>query len=164
MNTYDKVMKLLTVENEDINFSEKEHVDEGYGMNVAMIHGVQEKYGAKALVLKMQYAAAGKNPAFCLAVLSFTHKIDTDYVKTHFNAKKVSFASWEESEQITQCMPGAIPPFSFKQTFPVLIDEKMQEVPQLFFNAGRLDRSICMKTADYFRIAKKKKFVITKLS
>src|SRR5262245_4433422 len=119
MSIYDKLITLLQENN--IEFSEKEHVNEGYGTNVAQIHGMEEKFGAKAMVLKLKYhgfKTTGEKdiavkPEYCLAVLSFADKIDANKIAKYFGAQKASFASRDESRKITECEPGSIPPLSF---------------------------------------------------
>ena len=65
-----------------------------------------------------------------------------------------SIAPREKAEALTGCVIGAIPPFSFNDQLILLADPLIQENEEVVFNAGRLDRSIFMKSVDYFRIAK----------
>lgn len=158
MSIYEKIKEVFKTKN--IEFSEKEHNDEGHGVNIAQIHEIDEKFGAKALVLKLKYHDdksknqndMTKKPEYCLAILSFADKIDTNQITKYFGAKKAPFASRDESKQITECEPGAIPPFSFNISLPVIIDNQISTFPKIFFNAGRLDRSICMNIEDYLMV------------
>ena len=63
-------------------------------------------------------------------------------------------AAREKAQELTGCVIGAIPPFSFHEQLQVLADPLIQQNEEVVFNAGRLDRSIFMKLADYLRIAK----------
>ena len=77
-----------------------------------------------------------------------------ELIKNHFNADGVAFASRDKAQELTGCVIGAIPPFSFNDQLQVLADSLIQENEEVVFNAGRLDRSIFMKLEDYLRIAK----------
>ncbi len=145
-SVYEQVKDLLA--EKQINFSEKEHKNEGYGTNVAQIHGVKnesEAWGAKALVVKLK-----KPDSFCLAVIPFHKKLDTKALQKMLGAKSVSFANAEESKAMTECEPGSIPPFSFNSKLSLVVDESLKTIPDLYFNIGRLDRSIRIKADAYF--------------
>ncbi|RPJ28152.1 MAG: YbaK/prolyl-tRNA synthetase associated domain-containing protein, partial [Chloroflexi bacterium] len=75
-------------------------------------------------------------------------------IKRHFQADSVAFAARDKAQELTGCVIGAIPPFSFSDQLQVLADPLIQENEEVVFNAGRLDRSIFMKLDDYLRIAK----------
>ena len=59
----------------------------------------------------------------------------------------------EKAQELTGCVIGAIPPFSFSDQLQLLADPLIQQNDEVVFNAGRLDRSIMMKLRDYIRIA-----------
>jgi Ala-tRNA(Pro) deacylase len=74
-------------------------------------------------------------------------------IQSIFNGTDASVAPREKAEALTGCVVGAIPPFSFNDQLVLLADPMVQENEEVVFNAGRLDRSIFMKSTDYFRIA-----------
>jgi Ala-tRNA(Pro) deacylase len=88
--------------------------------------------------------------------------VDFNAVKKYFNADSVAFAQREKAQELTGCVIGAIPPFSFSveitgagsDPLQLLADPLIQNNDEVVFNAGRLDRSIMMKLSDYIRIAK----------
>jgi Ala-tRNA(Pro) deacylase len=80
-------------------------------------------------------------------------RIDFDGIRHYFEAESVAFASRERAQELTGCVIGAIPPFSFNDGLQVLADPLIRENDEVVFNAGRLDRSIFMKIDDYIRIA-----------
>ena len=81
---------------------------------------------------------------------------DLSAIQSIFNGTDASIAPREKAEALTGCVIGAIPPFSFNDPLIVLADPLIQENGEVVFNAGRLDRSIFMRSVDYFRIAKPK--------
>ena len=57
-------------------------------------------------------------------------------------------------DDLTQCVFGAIPPFSFHPSLKLVADPLLFErFDELAFNAGTLERSIILNTQDYKRIA-----------
>ncbi|WP_199562455.1 hypothetical protein [Micromonospora deserti] len=44
-------------------------------------------------------------------------------------------------------------PFSYHPDLELIADPTLLRVPELFFNAARLDRSIALATDDYLRLA-----------
>ena len=49
---------------------------------------------------------------------------------------------------------GAVPPFSLNPGLSVVVDEDLLANDTLFFNAGRLDRSMELDTKDWIAVAK----------
>jgi len=55
----------------------------------------------------------------------------------------------------TGCVMGSVPPFSFNPQVRLVVDPALVErFGEIAFNAGRLDRSIVLDSADYVRIAR----------
>ena len=69
-------------------------------------------------------------------------------------AQKGRFSPADEATEMTGCVMGAVPPFSFREDLAVFVDPACKENEEVVFNAGRLDRSIFIKFADYERITK----------
>ncbi|WP_286364750.1 YbaK/EbsC family protein, partial [Citrobacter sp. wls758] len=59
-----------------------------------------------------------------------------------------------EVDALTGCVFGAIPPFSFHPNLKLVADPLLFErFNEIAFNAGVLEKSVIMDTADYLRIA-----------
>src|SRR5512134_2905939 len=129
-----------------------EHEHEGRTEMIAKIRGNRIEQSIKSIV--MQVRLKRKENIYCLANVPGDCRIDFDGIKDHFQADSVAFASRDKAQELTGCVIGAIPPFSFSDQLQVLADPRIQENDEVVFNAGRLDRSIFMKLEDYFRIAK----------
>jgi Ala-tRNA(Pro) deacylase len=127
-----------------------EHEAEGRTEFITQIRGNDLKQALKSLVL--QARLNGRENIYCLANVPGDCRVDMAGVKAHFNADSVAIAQREIAEALTGCPIGAIPPFSFSGQLQVLADPLILENDEIVFNAGRLDRSIFMKRADYVRI------------
>ena len=128
-----------------------EHEPEGRTEMIAQIRGNRIEQSIKSIVIQ---ARRKKENVYCLANVPGDCRIDLAGIKNHFNADSVAFAARDKAQELTGCMIGAIPPFSFSDQLQVLADPLIQGNEEVVFNAGRLDRSIFMKLKDYMRIAK----------
>ena len=129
-----------------------EHEAEGRTEVIAKIRGNRIEQSIKSIVVQVRLTK--KENIYCLANVPGDCRIDFKGIKQHFNADSVAFAAKEKAQELTGCVIGAIPPFSFNEQLQVLADPLIQENEEVVFNAGRLDRSIFMKLDDYIRIAK----------
>ena len=129
-----------------------EHEAEGRTDVIAKIRGNRIEQSIKSIVVQVRITK--KENIYCLANVPGDCRIDFDGIKKHFNADSVAFAAREKAQELTGCVIGAIPPFSFNDQLPVLADPLIQQNEEVVFNAGRLDRSIFIRLDDYIRIAK----------
>jgi len=129
-----------------------EHEPEGRTEMIAKIRGNRIEQSIKSIVVQVRLNR--KENIYCLVNVPGDCRIDFDGIKNHFNADSVAFASRDRAQELTGCVIGAIPPFSFSDQLQVLADPLIQENEEVVFNAGRLDRSIFMKLDDYIRIAR----------
>lgn len=130
-----------------------EHVAEGRSEQIAAIRGNRPEQAAKAMVLQVKGGGAGTRHV--LAILSGNRKVDFAAVAEAMGGRKASFAAPEDAGRLTGCAMGAVPPFSFDAAaLSLLVDPDLLENDRLFFNAGRLDRSMELSTEDWLRIAK----------
>ena len=129
-----------------------EHEAEGRTLQIAQIRGNRPEQAIKSIVVQVRLGK--KDSRYYLANVPGDCRIDLNALKTLFDAEGVAFASREKAEALTGCVIGAIPPFSFSDQLPVLADPLIFENEEVVFNAGRLDRSIFMKSADYLRVGR----------
>jgi Ala-tRNA(Pro) deacylase len=128
-----------------------EHEPEGRTEVIAKIRGNKIQQSIKSMVLQVRLKP--KENIYCLANIPGDCRVDFGGVKNHFSADSVAFAQKEKAQELTGCIIGAIPPFSFNERLILLADPLIRENEEVVFNAGRLDRSILMKLSDYIRIA-----------
>ncbi len=140
------------LDREGATYSVIEHEAEGRTEIIAKIRGNKIQQSIKSMVLQIRLTR--KENIYCLANVPGDCRIDLDGVRNYFNADSVAFAKREKAQELTGCVIGAIPPFSFNDQLQLLADPLIQENEEVVFNAGRLDRSIMMKLSDYLRIAK----------
>lgn len=146
---FDRLVAALSAA--DARFRVIEHAPEGRSDLISAIRGNRPEQAAKAMVLSVRVPNAGRRHA--LAVLSGDRKVDFDAVAAALGGKKASFAPPEDARALTGCEMGAVPPFSSGAGLVLLADPDLLRNATLFFNAGRLDRSIEIDTADWVRVA-----------
>ena len=129
-----------------------EHEPQGRTELIARIRGNRIEQSIKSIVIQVRLNK--RENIYCLANVPGDCRIDFDGLKDHFQADSVAFASRDKAQELTGCVIGAIPPFSFDDQLLVLADPLIRENEEVVFNAGRLDRSIFMRLDDYLRVAK----------
>jgi Ala-tRNA(Pro) deacylase len=140
------------LDHEGASYRVIEHEPEGRTDVIAKIRGNKIQQSIKSMVLQVRLKP--KENIYCLANVPGDCRVDFEGVKKHFQADNVAFAQKEKAQELTDCVIGAIPPFSFNDRLILLADPLIQENEEVVFNAGRLDRSIMMKLSDYMRIAR----------
>ncbi|MFA9487887.1 MULTISPECIES: YbaK/prolyl-tRNA synthetase associated domain-containing protein [unclassified Mannheimia] len=127
-----------------------EHSSAGKSEEVAKIRGTELGQGAKALVCKVK--GNGIKQAV-LAILPADYQADLSKIAEHLGGARASLASPAEVAELTDCVFGAIPPFSFHSDLLLVAEPSLFErYDELAFNAGTLERSIILNTEDYQRI------------
>ena len=149
-DTHEQLRALL--DKEGAMYRVIEHEAEGRTEMIAKIRGNKIEQSIKSIVVQARLSK--KENIYCLANVPGDCRIDFEGIRNYCNADSVAFAAREKAQALTGCVIGAIPPFSFNDQLQVLADPLIQQNEEVVFNAGRLDRSICMKLDDYVRIAK----------
>lgn len=147
---FDRLVALLT--ETKARFRVIEHTAEGRSEAISAIRGNRPDQAAKAMVLDVRGGGGGRRHV--LAILPGSRKLDFAAVAALFEARKCGFASPETAEALTGCVMGAVPPFSLNEALTLVVDEDLLANETLFFNAGRLDRSMELDTADWKALAK----------
>ena len=106
--------------------------------------GTELGQGAKALVCKVK--GNGVKQAV-LVILPADQQSDLSKVAAYLGGTKASLASPAEVDTLTDCVFGAIPPFSFHPNLLLIADPSLlSRYDELAFNAGTLERSIILNT------------------
>jgi len=149
MSIFDQITALLDAGN--ARYRVIDHPAEGRSEAIAAIRGTAVGQGAKALVCRVRLTSSLR--AHVLAVFPADQQADLARVAAAVGGKKAALADRELAEQLTGCPMGAVPPFSFDPELRLVVDPALaSRYPEIAFNAGRLDRSIVLDTADYFRL------------
>ena len=149
-DVFEQIVALLT--EAKAKFRVIEHEAEGRSEKISAIRGNRPEQAAKAMVLDVRGGGGGRRHV--LAILPGNRKLDFNAVATLFEARKCGFASPETAQEITGCAMGAVPPFSLDPALAVVVEEDLLANDTLFFNAGRLDRSMELDTKDWLAIVK----------
>jgi Ala-tRNA(Pro) deacylase len=149
-DVFDRLVALLS--EAGAKFRVIEHEPEGRSERISVIRGNRPEQAAKAMVLDVRGGGGGRRSV--LAILPGSAKLDFAAVARLFDARKCGFASPESAQAITGCAMGAVPPFSLNPALSIVVDEALLDNETLFFNAGRLDRSMELATQDWLAVAR----------
>ncbi|MBC8948832.1 YbaK/prolyl-tRNA synthetase associated domain-containing protein [Xenorhabdus sp. TS4] len=146
---FERLTTLL--DNNNARYQVMEHATGGRSEEVAKIRGTQLGQGAKGLVCHVK---GNGYRQYVLAVLPADQQADLAILAKQIGGSRASLASPKEVSELTRCVFGAIPPFSFHPDLKLVADPLLFErYEELAFNAGSLERSIILNAADYRRIA-----------
>lgn len=147
--TFQQLVELLA--QHQAQFRVIEHPSAGKSEEVAKIRGTVIGQGAKALVCLVKGNGVKQH---VLAVLPADKQAELQKIAHALGGSRASLASPKEVTELTDCVFGAIPPFSFHPNLRLIADPSLfTRYAELAFNAGTLERSVILNTQDYARIA-----------
>lgn len=148
-DVFTQLTQLLNSQN--AKYRVMEHPTAGKSEEVAKIRGTQLGQGAKGLVCHVKGNGVRQH---VLAILPVDQQADLSKIAKAIGGTRASLASPKEVDELTHCVFGAIPPFSFHPSLKLIADPYLfVRFDELAFNAGSLERSIILNTQDYQRIA-----------
>lgn len=140
------------LEQHGVRYREFEHAPEGRCDAVSQMRGNSVEQAAKAMVIMVK--TGKKSRLYYLAVVPGDCRIDLDRLCSHVRGSYAMFAPVQKAEELTGCPMGAVPPLSFHSELRVAFDPRLLDHDELFFNAGRLDRSFAVSTGAFVEAAK----------
>ncbi|MBI5619787.1 threonine--tRNA ligase [Candidatus Gottesmanbacteria bacterium] len=149
-NLYNQLISLL--DKHGAKYRLIDHKPEGRTEIVSPMRGNKLSQAAKCMVLAIHLNK--KDTRYLLGVIPGDQKIDFEAIKVLTGASYVSFATPEIAEELSGSVVGTVLPLSFSPKLELIVDPKLLENDELYFNAARLDRSMALKTKDYISIAK----------
>ena len=149
-DVFDQLVALLS--EAKAKFRVIEHEAEGRSEAISVIRGNRPDQAAKAMVLDVRGGGGGRRHV--LAILPGNRKLDFGAVAALFEARKCGFASPETAEELTGCVMGSVPPFALNPNLAIVVDQDLLANDTLFFNAGRLDRSMELDAKDWLAVAR----------
>ncbi|CCK26633.1 hypothetical protein BN159_2254 [Streptomyces davaonensis JCM 4913] len=149
-DTYERLIALL--DSSRIDYRLLDHEPEGATEAVCALRGHPASQAAKCIVLRVKVDR--RTTRHVLAVVPGDRRVDLDAVRDLYAARYVGFSDPETAERLARSVPGTVLPFSFDPALEVVADPEVVAQPKLYFNAARLDRSLCLSGADYARLAK----------
>ncbi|CAG9319023.1 unnamed protein product [Blepharisma stoltei] len=127
---------IIVTEHEPVRTSEE----------AAAIRGTSLESGAKAMLL----CTSG---IMVLAVMSASRKLDWKLMKKIVGVREIRFATEEEVNSRTRCIPGAVPPFGSLWGIQTYMDNSLQlQGTTINFNAGLRTKSVSMSLEDYLEV------------
>jgi len=94
------------------------------------------------------------DPNFTLCVVLATHRLDVNHsVRKKINARKVSFASADETKELTDMEIGGVTPFGLPAELPVLVDSDVMDCDYIILGGGNRASKLKLNPATLNSIA-----------
>jgi Ala-tRNA(Pro) deacylase len=129
-----------------------DHAPEGRTELVSELRGHALAQAAKCLIVLVKIGK--KQTRYVLAVVPGDARLDLPAVKALLGGSYVAFAGTGKAEQLAGSVTGTVLPFSYDERLELIADPALLDHSELYFNAGRLDRSIALASEDYLRLAR----------
>ena len=149
MDTYGRLIALLDANN--VQYRLIDHPEEGRTEIVSAMRGHSVAQAAKCIVVMVKQGR--KTTKFVLAVVPGDARVDLGAIRSLKRGTYAGFAPPERAEELAASVVGTVLPFTFDPRLELIADPAIKDHDEMFFNAGRLDRSIGLKTEDYIRLA-----------
>jgi Ala-tRNA(Pro) deacylase len=128
-----------------------DHPAEGRTDLVSALRGHDVAQAAKCLVIMVKLGK--RTTRYVLAVVSGVARVDLAAVQRLLGGTYAAFAGRDKAEELAGSVSGTVLPFSYSADLELIVDPGLLAFPEVFFNAGLLDRSLALDTSDYVRIA-----------
>jgi Ala-tRNA(Pro) deacylase len=128
-----------------------DHAPEGRTEIVSSLRDNPLPAAAKCMIAMVKVDK--KRRRHVLAVVPGDRRVDLDAVRRLYDGRYVALADTETAERLSGCVAGTILPFTWSTELELVVDPALYRHPTIYFNAGRLDRSIALSSADHRRIA-----------
>jgi len=149
-NAYQRLITLL--DEGGARYRAIDHPEEGRTELVSAMRGHAPAEAAKCIILMVKIGR--KETRFVLAVVPGDARVDLEAVKRLKRGTFIRFAEQSVAEALGGSVAGTILPFPLDPRLELIVDEAVARSSIIYFNAGRLDRSLALDTEDYLRIAK----------
>ena len=147
---YERLVALLDASGAEYRLID--HAPEGRTEVVSPLRGNALAEAAKCIVLMVKLGK--KTTRHVLAVVPGDARLDLGAVKALLGATYAAFASAEMAEELAGSVVGTVLPFALDPRLELIADPALLRHDTLYFNAGRLDRSMALRTRDYVRLAR----------
>tara|TARA_B110000438_G_C15772658_1_gene632623 strand:- start:670 stop:1179 length:510 start_codon:yes stop_codon:yes gene_type:complete len=112
-------------------------------------YGIELEDSANAILI-----VGKKEPRiFVLCLLLATHRLDVNgIVRKTLGTRKVSFASREETENVTGMIIGGVTPFALPESIPIWIDSAVMNRDSIIVGGGSRDKKIKIRPKELLKI------------
>lgn len=134
-----------------INYTVLKHAPAVSCVDASNARGTSVHSAGKSMLLHCKVTRNQR--AFKLAVLPGDMVINLEEVAKHFNFKSASIASADDVMKMLGCEIGTVPPFSFNEDIPVIVDSALiKDNLYIYHGHGIIDQSIKLLATDYQKI------------
>jgi Ala-tRNA(Pro) deacylase len=146
---YTKLIDLL--DSHGVRYQLIDHPPEGRTHLASKLRGHALPQAAKCMVVEVEFA--GRGSEYILAVVPGHTRVDLEAVRAMRGGSHAVLAPRAIAERMAGSVSGSIVPFSFHDNLRLVADPSLASAEKLYFNAGRLDRSVAIRASDYFSLA-----------
>lgn len=125
-----------------IEFTRSSHREVRTSAEAAEVRGTSLHSGAKALIVKGDHG-------FVMLVMPADMSLHGSAARKQIESRRMRFATPDELLELTDLLPGSIPPFGSLFNLKTICDERLADNERINFNAGSRSQSIQLSYRDY---------------
>jgi Ala-tRNA(Pro) deacylase len=129
------------LDSKGIDYEKLEHPPVTTSSAASGARGSRLSQGAKAIVVKA-------DDEYYHLIISAAVPVDNNKLRKVLGTRRVRFATADELLKLTNCLPGAVPPFGNIFGLPVIMDNALMSEDIVYFNCGSHTVSLRMKRSD----------------
>ena len=130
---------------ERVRYDTLEHEHTRDSMHSAQAAGIPGDRLAKCVVLE-------DDRGFLMAVIPATHKVDLGAIHLALNRNLGLATDRELLELFKDCEPGAVPPLGPAYGIDTILDERLADPPEIYFEAGDHQLLVHMLGSEFLRV------------
>lgn len=146
---FDKIIEHLREHR--VPYEEVSHKPVGRTEEYRSALGTRLEQQVKCLLVRVK---GGGTDEYLLAAIPASKQLDFEKVKVATGMKRAGLADKSKLKELTNCDFGELPPIASIFGLRLLFDEDLLSEERVYFNAGRLDRSLIVSPEDLVRIEK----------
>ncbi len=130
------------LDSSDVQYDVLEHAPTGSSSETAQASDISGDQIAKAVVLEDENG-------YMVAVVPATHRVDLGVLHKQLD-RRIGLATEPELTDIfIDCEPGAVPPLAQAYGMPVIVDDSLRGLDDIYFEAGDHHELIHLKGDDF---------------
>lgn len=138
------------LERNGVPYREIGHTPAASAEEYQRVLGTRLEQQAKCLLVQLKRSKRGPSE-YALVTVPAQKRVDLDRI-SEITGASVRLADRDQLARVTGCRFGELPPIGSIMKLPLFMDRELLSEAEIYFNAGRLDRSMAASPVDIAKL------------